>query len=376
MVRGNEVGWARIPSERQSGPFGPADYLMIQSLRLTNFRCYKSLLVDGLRRVNVIVGGNGTGKTALLESIFLAGGGSPELGLRLKNFRGIAAGTEIGGGGLRELWADLFYNFDQSVPVAIRIQDTTSRRPRLLTVSLAESEEMSLPIEESEGESGIVRNIPIDFAWSDSSGNFKSRPIIENGRITFPSVPKVNLAAFFAAHFKLNPEETARRLSDLSKGEELSGMVDLIHQVYGEVENISVEHHAGAWQTFVKLDGRGKRIPIGLHSAGVSKFVAIMLGVASMVGGCVLIDELENGFYYEKLTPIWEALYEMAAVSSCQLFVTTHSKECLKALQPVLEKHNKHFALLKTENNAGRAEVFMSEGDVMTSAIESGFELR
>ena len=365
-----------MPSRRAAVPFLAADYLMIHTLNVEHFRCYQNLKVAGLKRVNVIVGGNGTGKTALLESIFLAGGGSPEIALRLQNFRGMGTAQEISGDGLRSLWKDLFFGFDQNVPVRIDLIDN-SARPRSLSVSLTEDDEVSLPIEEYESGSGIVRNIPIEFVWTDSSGTFRSRPVInENGRIAFPSARNTNVTAFFPAQFRLNPEETAKRLSDLNKEDELGGMVELIHEVYPEVASTSVEHNAGSWQTFVKLEGMKSRIPIGLHSAGATKFVALVLGIASMVGGCVLIDEIENGFYYDRLPAIWDALYAVAVESRCQLFITTHSMECLRALQPALEKHGKHFALLKTERRGPDAKVFVSSGESMTAAIESGFEIR
>lgn len=326
--------------------------------------------------MNVIVGGNASGKTALLESIFLAGGGSPEIALRLQNFRGMGTAQEISGDGIRGLWKDLFYNFDQKLPVTIRLIDD-SPKPRSLTVSLLEDVEVSLPMEEYDAGSAVVRNIPIEFTWSDSSGIYKSRPVVsENSRITFPSARRVTVTAFFPAHFRLSPEETAKRLSDLSKEDELAGMIELIHSVYPDVESASVEHNAGSWQTFVKLHGMRSRIPIGLHSAGASKFVSLVLGIASQEGGCVLIDEIENGFYYDRLSAIWEALYAVASESHCQLFVTTHSMECLRALLPVLEQHGRHFALLKTLRKGNVANVTVSTGSAMTAAIAQDVEVR
>jgi DNA replication and repair protein RecF len=45
---------------------------MIESLEVTNFRGFERLELHGLRRINVIVGENSSGKTAFLESVFLA----------------------------------------------------------------------------------------------------------------------------------------------------------------------------------------------------------------------------------------------------------------------------------------------------------------
>ena len=38
---------------------------MIESLEVENFRCFNKLSLDGLGKVNVVVGDNGAGKTAL-----------------------------------------------------------------------------------------------------------------------------------------------------------------------------------------------------------------------------------------------------------------------------------------------------------------------
>ncbi len=48
---------------------------MLPDFSVSNFRCFRELTVDRLSRVNLIVGKNNVGKTALLESLFLYGTG-------------------------------------------------------------------------------------------------------------------------------------------------------------------------------------------------------------------------------------------------------------------------------------------------------------
>lgn len=60
------------------------DGIMISSLDISNFRGFKQLHLDGLRRFNIIVGESGSGKTALLESIFLVGAANPTVWLKLR----------------------------------------------------------------------------------------------------------------------------------------------------------------------------------------------------------------------------------------------------------------------------------------------------
>ena len=53
---------------------------MLESLRVKNYRVFKDLKIDGLHRINLIAGKNNSGKTSLLEAMFLlSGGGNPQM---------------------------------------------------------------------------------------------------------------------------------------------------------------------------------------------------------------------------------------------------------------------------------------------------------
>ena len=44
---------------------------MYKTFRVKNFRCFKDLQINDLGRVNLIAGKNNTGKTALMEAMYL-----------------------------------------------------------------------------------------------------------------------------------------------------------------------------------------------------------------------------------------------------------------------------------------------------------------
>ena len=90
---------------------------MYTSFTIENFRCFEKLTIEPLARVNLICGENNTGKTALLESLWMhSGPNSPDLGLRLNNFRGIT------GVDPRRLLHDLFRNFDPQRIITLVLQ--------------------------------------------------------------------------------------------------------------------------------------------------------------------------------------------------------------------------------------------------------------
>src|SRR5689334_7505640 len=71
---------------------------LITGVRIENFRRFRSLTVNGLTRLSVIVGDNNSGKTSVLDAIeFLASGASPQRlwrGLERRDARIEIAGEE------------------------------------------------------------------------------------------------------------------------------------------------------------------------------------------------------------------------------------------------------------------------------------------
>jgi len=312
---------------------------MIKSLHINNFRCFGKVSIEGLSRINVAVGANGSGKTAFLEAIFLASGASPELALRLRNFRGMGTTVEIRAEGVEAIWKNLFHNFDQrkSIDISLKSSDMQSRS---LVISKGSSEELRLPLRSASGRSG-GRSVtaPIEFVWKDANNNvFRSRPVISADKLTFPQAPRGTNAVFIPSQFRLNPEETAQRFSAISRRNAVADLVSVLTTVYKDIEGVSVENSDGSWEVFVQVAHLDERIPMALHSSGASRLVAILLAITAAERGVVLIDEIENGFYYKTLPQIWRAIAALASEFKCQVFATTHSKECLDALSVIVSE--------------------------------------
>lgn len=89
---------------------------MYSRISIKNFRGIGSLEVDGLRRINLIVGRNNSGKTTFLEAVFLLGGApNPQLPTTLGQLRGQRLGDTYPD----PVWRPLFHNSDPRIPVEI-----------------------------------------------------------------------------------------------------------------------------------------------------------------------------------------------------------------------------------------------------------------
>ena len=89
---------------------------MIESVRIRNFRCFEDVAADDLGNINVIVGDNGVGKTALLETLFLLATNTPEAHMRFLRWREGSPINLMKMESVRfswgEFWADLFHWFE------------------------------------------------------------------------------------------------------------------------------------------------------------------------------------------------------------------------------------------------------------------------
>src|SRR5438552_1551730 len=113
------------------------DYQMFQDLEILGFKCFESAKLQRLKRINVIVGGNASGKTALLESLFFMGGVSPEIVNRADIWRGTIGPTiEFSAATFEDLWRQLFHGFDREGVIHISAHDN-KRGPRSLEISFA-----------------------------------------------------------------------------------------------------------------------------------------------------------------------------------------------------------------------------------------------
>ena len=119
-----------------------------------------------------------------------------------------------------------------------------------------------------------------------------------------------------------------------------------------------------------------EKLPIGYLSAGVTRFIAMLSAVLIRGEGVVLLDEIENGISYKIFQPLWKYLLKFAVDNDTQIFASTHSLECVRALLPAMQGHEHEFALLRAERTDGSSAITLVPGKFLESAIDQGVEVR
>jgi ABC-type transport system involved in cytochrome c biogenesis ATPase subunit len=360
-----QLAEATAPSVRTSG------YLMIRSIEIKNFRCFDHLRIDDCRRVNVIVGDNGSGKTALLEAIFLALGTTTELAQRYRQQRGLNAPLSGSPRRVEEaLWGDLFYkhNWDQHISVELTGDGPEARLVKLLRGPSS----ISISPADAQGERITTS---LTFQWRDSDGHWHSAtPKLSEGRFDFPSTDEdLPDFFFFAANMTVSPVENAGRFSDLSQANRLGEFVATFTSEYNWIKDLSLEVLAGSPVVYATLRN-GEKLPVPNVSGGINRVLSFLLPIASRPRSVTLIDEAENGIYYKHHQAFWSAILSLTRKYEGQIFLATHNEEWLEALAiaSAASGLDQDISLWRIERGPRRPVVYQFTGEQVIAGIRVG----
>jgi hypothetical protein len=88
---------------------------------------------------------------------------------------------------------------------------------------------------------------------------------------------------------------------------------------------------------FLKLSNIEDRLPLGSLGDGLKRLLALCLNLVPAKGGVLLVDEIDTGLHFSVMADMWRLVIDTAARLNVQVFATTHSLDCVRALAWVRE---------------------------------------
>lgn len=121
---------------------------------------------------------------------------------------------------------------------------------------------------------------------------------------------------------------------------------------------------------------RGHLIPIALMGEGMVRLTNLFLRIASAENGVILTDEIENGLHHSILLKGWQAVGRLAREFNVQLFLTTHSYECIVAAHKAFrESESYDFALCRLERTKEGTRAISYDKEALAGSVEAGLEM-
>lgn len=85
----------------------------------------------------------------------------------------------------------------------------------------------------------------------------------------------------------------------------------------------------------LKLNNKKSLVLLSSLGEGINRYIAILCAVWASKESVLLIDEIENGIHYTNYKKLWQIIFQASIDANCQIFITTHSKECISAFNEV-----------------------------------------
>lgn len=355
---------------------------MIKSISIKNFRCFHSIEIQNFNFVNIFSGKNNVGKTSLLEAIFLSvGSHNATLPLNIDKFRGVTT-AELNAD---DLWGWLFNNHNIESRIQIECK-YDNRDGTLLRIYLSQHEETShsqLDLVEQGVSNGNGDSSPpasLHHLTLESSSPGRETRIatawVDGGVLKQRNAEQSEIEGVFLTSHIGSINENARRFSMLKQQQNEDRILGPLQLMEPRLKELTLLVQGGI-PIVAGNTGLGQLVPLSYLGEGINKLLTIVLAIASFPGGVVIIDEMENGFHHSVLRDIWRVVFDMSRRFSTQLFISTHSRECIEAAFEVSsESSDSQCAFQRIERSNG--EIFSVElaPDTLKSAFDSNLEIR
>lgn len=364
----------------------------LSSVEVHAFRSFQRLRVDGLGQVNLFVGANNAGKTSLLEAIELLVIAEPWALWRSPLRRGeeiIARGATDErpvGGGVEADISHLF--FGHALERGVFTIRSGGRERRAVECRIVEASGFDVEDDAVQGRLPVVEPVGPALAVSFKSEAIPTPIFIRlsaSGGIPLQTRRRYSMSmqdTLSPVHF-LQPEVSAAaslsRLWDrIVLSPEEGRVVEALRIIEPRIDRIAFlgDDRRYGRNIFLKLSDSEQRLPLGSMGDGLKRLLALCLHLIPARGGCLFVDEIDTGLYFSVMADMWRLVIETAKRLDVQVFATTHSLDCVRALAWVREKlpTEEDVALHRVEKGLERTIVYSM--DEIVIAAKNHVEVR
>ena len=327
--------------------------LHLPSLVIKNFRGLEDVEIDPLGRVNLLVGGNNSGKTSVLEAVRLwATRGSLAafleiLGARDEDSMGQSGlpsdnPSRLDLAGILDLFAGYPESPEKTDLMAIGPKGNDRRlEMQVIPAGGANGHESTdMLVVHHDGDIIAKRDIYEDMSRSLRSTLLKGR----NGEHPDFAIPSL----FVSAGAPDRGDPLLSLLWDpVSLTSKSDRVIECLRLVDPRVARIGFLDSRSVNPVFSRLEQPARRVPVCTLTGterpiplqnlgdGVSRVFRLILSLISAENGVFLIDEFENGLHYSIQEEVWKTVFEIAEELNIQVFATTHSWDCVDAFDRV-----------------------------------------
>lgn len=302
-------------------------------LYIDRYRKIQNLEITNLSKVNIFVGANNKGKTTVLEAFYLLSQlNNLNAFLELEKFR---SKTE----NIDPVFIDK--NFTEGINI-VAIFDDSQYDIKLSKETINDNDF---------DKTGYISTIT-EIAQINKDTFENKIHLFSNKDSVLNSDDKIQklCPATFTSPYRYNSELLKKAHSSLIESKDFNKVLRFIQENLDssieKIELVSINNLNRFMVTSTKND---KAIDITKYGEGLQRIFEIILLMIYSEGGIICIDEIDSAIHKSLLIKFTRFIQELADQYNVQVFLTTHSKECIDAFVENKYKNNELTAFVLKE---------------------------
>jgi AAA15 family ATPase/GTPase len=359
--------------------------MQLESLKIQNFRAFDYLEMNNFSKINVLLGENNSGKTSVLESIFLLSGMSnPELPLIINAMRDMPIHKNV----LKYIFNNL--EIKNKPVITGDYSGGSSRRLEIAPIFEKNMVNGGVTVHNNPSSAISLMSAP-DIQGLEYSFTLKKAHEQEKYCRTQFRFEKSEIKQFEGSDYKeeivsafLSSKTIDSGLPEQLKTLFVAKKEHILNEILSKFDNKIKGIYVLPDGIYIDKEGISERIPLNLMGNGIRRLLNVIATIAAndKQDFICLIDEIENGLHYKSQAVMWQMLFSLTRAINIQLFVTTHSWEMLQSLIKALKQeefadmqdHIRVFSIVNTKK-AG-VQSYARSYDGLDLALEHLMEIR
>ena len=319
------------------------------------FRGFNDLTLSNLSRINLVVGENNSGKTSVLEAVYLLTQlNDINKSVDVEKMRGKVDGT------ISKNW--LLYNIPDNYEISGRFNDIkcNSKTTRLNEESLEidKHDYLGTLINESSvslANSSLFQTTLRVYAGKDNQMNYSMLMNLCRSILTSP--------------FRKNKEMLIDVHGEVVEMGRFKILMEFIKDNFDEaIESIELTNIGGMMRFLVKSRYNEKPLELTKYGEGLQRVFEISLYMLYCTNGCILIDELDSAIHRSLLNKFICFIDKLSKELNIQVFISTHSKECIDVLSNIVAPED--LSAYRMASRANTYDVTYCNGTELKKLIE------
>lgn len=352
---------------------------MYSSIYILGFRCFPSFELRGLSRINLLVGANNSGKTALLEAIaLLRSKGEPREIVDAAFRRGELVYADDGAP--RADLRRIFHGHSMGDEPSVAFSGDTETGSQVLGLRAPRRGKM-MSSEFLAGNRDAPRYLTRRHGRGDDKDLVETVAAVDaHGGLVWSSDYNPDTASSTVRVVptgSLSGDALVEMISPLLLTDREQLLLEALQIIDDQVEGFRIaplpsgrRYHSREC-VIVKLRGMATPVPIGSLGDGVWRLFTLAVAMASAAGGVALVDDVDTGLHYSVMEKMWMHIAKIAEHLDVQVFATTHSRDCYEALSAVEEGDA---TIHRIERGRSRSVIF--HGAMVAAAAANDVEVR